>query len=128
MPTLRIRRGFALPLALLVMVVLTAGIAAGYTATSAEIVTNAAHRGDTRAFNVAQAGLETFLARRQESGFCTNSITGITNTRCLPDPTAATADSEYATIALNGGTAVVVSKLVRKYITDTLPAIYFIRS
>jgi Tfp pilus assembly protein PilX len=128
MPTLRVKRGFALPLALLVMVVLTAGIAAGYTATSAEVLTNAAHRGDTRAFNVAQAGLETFLARRQETGFCTSSISGITGVHCIADPTAATTDSEYATIALNGGTASIVSKLVRKFITDTLPAIYFIRS
>jgi type II secretory pathway component PulK len=61
--TERSRRGFALPMAMLVMVVLTAGIAAGYAATSAEVVSNAAHRGDTRAYNLAVAGLEQFLAR-----------------------------------------------------------------
>ena len=45
----RTRAGFALPMVLLVMVVLTAGIAAGFAATSSEIITNAAHRGDTLA-------------------------------------------------------------------------------
>jgi hypothetical protein len=119
MSTNRSKRGFALPMALMVMVVLTAGIAAGYAATSAETVTNAAHRGDTRAYNLAVAGLEQFLARRNEPGFCTN---------CLVDPTAAAADSEWTTVTLTGGYALVKSVLVRKHIDDTLPALFFIRS
>jgi hypothetical protein len=115
----RSKRGFALPMALLVMVVLTAGIAAGYAATSAEVVTNAAHRGDTRAYNLAVAGLEQFLARRNEAGFCSN---------CIADPTAAVADSEWTRVPLTGGYADVVSVRVRKHINDTLPALFFIRS
>jgi hypothetical protein len=115
----RSKEGFALPMALMVMLVLTAGVAAGYMATSAETVTNAAHRGDTRAYNLAVAGLEQFLARRNEAGFCTN---------CLADPTAAAADSEWTTVNLTGGYAIVKSVRVRRHISDTLPALYFIRS
>ena len=120
----RARRGFALPMALLVMVVLTAGITAGYAATSAEIISNNAHRGDTRAYNLAVAGLEQFIARRSE--FCPSSNTPA---YCISDPTASTQpDSEYVTIPLTGGYANVVSKRVRKFINDTLPALFFLRS
>lgn len=117
--TTRARRGFALPMALMVLVVLTAGITAGFAATSAETVTNQAHRGDTRAYNLAVAGLEQFLARRSEVGFCSN---------CLADPTAAVADSEWTRVPLTGGYADVKSVRVRKHITDTLPALFFIRA
>jgi len=130
MPKLQSRNGFALPMALIVMIVLTAGIAAGWSATSSEVVTNAAHRGDNRAYNLAEAGLEQFLARRNEAGFCTNSSTGgvISATACLADPAAANADSEWTRVSLTGGYADVKSILVRKYIGDTLPAIFFVRS
>jgi hypothetical protein len=116
---IRLKQGFALPMALMVMVVLTAGIAAGYAATSSEIVTNSAHRAETRAYNLAVAGLEQFLARRNEVGFCSN---------CLTDPTAAVADSEWTTVPFTRGYALVTSVRVRKHITDTLPALFFIRS
>jgi Tfp pilus assembly protein PilV len=116
---IRSKQGFALPMALMVMVVLTAGITAGYAATSSEIVSNAAHRGDTRAYNLAVAGLEQFLARRSEVGFCSN---------CLADPTAAVADSEWTTVQLSGGYAIVKSVRVRKHINDTMPALFFVRS
>ena len=115
----RERRGLAMPMALLVLVVLTAGVTAGFAATSSESVVNQAHRGDTRAYNLAVAGLEQFLARRNETGFCTN---------CLSDPAAATADSEWTRVTMTGGYADVKAVLVRKHIDDTLPAIYFIRS
>lgn len=114
-----VKSGFAMPMALLVMVVLTAGIAAGFAATSSEIVTNAAHRGDTRAYNLAVAGLEQFLARRSETGFCTN---------CLADPSAAAADSEWTRVSLPGGYADVKSVRVRKHVADTMPAVWFVRS
>ena len=116
---IRSKQGFALPMALMVMVVLTAGITAGYAATSSEIVSNAAHRGDTRAYNLAVAGLEQFLARRSEVGFCSN---------CLADPTAAVADSEWTTVQLSGGYAIVKSVRVRKHLNDTMPALFFVRS
>src|SRR3954470_13529443 len=105
----RSRRGFALPMSIMVMVVLTAGITAGYMATSSETVSNNAHRGDTRAYNLAVAGLDQFIARRREVGFCSN---------CLTDPTSATADSEWTTVPLTGGYAIVKSVRVRKHIAD----------
>jgi hypothetical protein len=130
MPKLNRRDGFALPMALLVMVVLTAGIAAGFAATSAEVVTNAAHRGDNRAYNLAEAGLEQFMANRKEGTYCTGSSTGgvVTANQCLVDPAATNADSEWVHITMTGGYADVKSVLVRKYGNDSIPAIFFIRS
>jgi hypothetical protein len=118
MRILRSRDGFAMPMAILVMVVLTAGIAAGYAATSAEVVTNAAHRGDTRAYNLAVAGLEQFLARRKETGFCA---------RCAVDPTLAGTPGDSAKVILNGGYAIVKSMLVRQA-TATTQALFLIYS
>ena len=117
--TARARRGFALPMALMVMIVLTAGISAGYMATSSEIMANNAHRGDTRAYNLAVAGMEQFIARRSEAGFCA---------QCNSDNTAATVSPESTTVSLTGGYAIVVSTRIRRNISDTLPAIWFIRS
>ena len=58
--TTRERRGFALPMAILVIAFLTVSIAAAYTATSSELTTNMAQRGESKAYMVAQAGLENF--------------------------------------------------------------------
>src|SRR6266446_5410626 len=99
MPKPNSRDGFALPMALLVMIVLTAGIAAGFSATSAEVVSNAAHRSDNRAYNMAEAGLEQFLNRRKEVGFCGSANSGGSSTNsvlanpaaCLVDPADALA-------------------------------------
>ena len=68
--SLRNRPGFALPMALLVMIVLTVGITAGFKSTSAEIVSNAAHRGDNKAYFLAQAGIEKYLSGRKMTGLC----------------------------------------------------------
>src|ERR1044071_5189221 len=106
------RAGFALPMALLVMIVLTAGITAGYQSTSAEIVSNAAHRGDNKAYNIAEAGLERYIATRSLTGLCAtgagmqSSTGGVVIADCLDDPTAANADSEWVTIGMTGGYAV----------------------
>ena len=120
------RGGFALPMALLVMMVLTAGIAAGFYATSAETITNAAERGENSAYNIAVAGLEQFLSLRNSSGFCTNSA--YSPESCLADPTAPAADSEWARMPANLGYADVKAVLVRKYVTDSQPALFFVRS
>jgi hypothetical protein len=121
--SVRARRGFAMPMAIMVMVVLTAGITAGYVSTSAETISNNAHRGDTRAYNLAVAGMEQFIARRSE--FCPSKALP---PYCLADPTAAVGDSEYVTVPLTGGYALVTSVKVRKHVNDTMPAIFFIRS
>jgi Tfp pilus assembly protein PilV len=138
MKRIKNRAGFALPMAMLVLVVLTAGITAGYQSTSAEIVSNAAHRGDNKAYNIAEAGLEKYLATRTLTGLCatgsgmhSSTTTGGVTTviaDCIDDPTAATADSEWTTISMTGGYADVKAVMVRPYLNDTLPALYFIRS
>jgi Tfp pilus assembly protein PilX len=129
------RDGFALPMALIVMIVLTAGIAAGFAATSAEITSNAAHRSDNRAYNMAEAGLETFLNERKTAGFCSlanssGASTGgvVSSGVCLADPADPLADSEWTRVQLTGGYANVTSVNVRNFISDALPALFFIRS
>jgi hypothetical protein len=118
-PRLDSRPGFALPMSILVIIVLTAGLAAGFSATNSEISTNAAQRAQSRAYTFAQAGLEQFMARRNQAGFCTG---------CVADPAAAAADSEYTRVTFSGGYADVVAVKVRPYIDQATPAIYFIRS
>lgn len=113
--TTRERRGFALPMAILVIAFLTVSIAAAYTATSSELTTNMAQRGESKAYMVAQAGLENFMARRNEVGFCANC--GI--------PPMATYES--TTVALPGGKAQVVAQRIR-VANNSRPAIYLLRS
>ena len=113
--TTRERRGFALPMAILVIAFLTVSIAAAYTATSSELTTNMAQRGESKAYMVAQAGLENFMARRNEVGFCANC--GI--------PPMATYES--TTVALPGGRAQVVAQRIR-VANNNRPAIYLLRS
>ena len=110
------RQGFALPMAILVIAFLTVTLAATYVATSSEMTTNIAQRGESRAFMLAQAGLENFMARRNENGFCAN---------CGFPPTV-TYESTTVT-GLPGGTAQVVAQRVR-VATNSRPAIYLLRS
>jgi hypothetical protein len=110
------RKGLAMPMTLLFIVVLSASLAAGLSSTTAEIVTNTATRGQARAYNYAQSGLEQFLVRRNENGWCTN---------CVLDPIVA--DSEWTRVSMPGGYADVIAVRVRPMIADTA-ALYFIRS
>jgi hypothetical protein len=116
MPRLRNRPAFALPMTILVIAVLTAAIAATYVSTTSELTTNAAQRGTERAYNLAETGLEEFMVRRSETGFCNH---------CASDPT--TADSEWTHIVLPGGYADVVSVRVRPMVGNNA-ALFFIRS
>jgi Tfp pilus assembly protein PilX len=116
--TPRERRGFALPMAILIIAFLTVTIAAAYTATSSELTTNLAQRGESRSYMVAQAGLENFMARRNENGFCANC-------NYPSDPPAAKYES--TTVAMPGGYAEVVAQQIRSA-TNTRPAIYLLRS
>lgn len=111
------RKGFALPMAILVMAILTAAISAGFAATSSEVVSNNAQRAQDRAYQLAEAGLQQFMVRRGEGGFCTG---------CATDPLEA--DSEYSRVSLTGGYADVVSYRVRPRLSDTVPAVFFVRS
>lgn len=117
MPRLQNRRGFALPMAILVIAILTAAVAAGFAATASESVVSNAQRAQERAYQLAEAGLQQFTVRRDEAGFCTG---------CVADP--AIADSEYTRVQLNGGYADIVAYRVRNRIAGLSPALYFIRS
>jgi hypothetical protein len=109
------REGFALPMVILVIAFLTVTIAAAYAATSSELTTNTAQRGESRAYMIAQAGLENFMARRNEAGFCAN---------CGAPPTTT---YESTTVLLPGGYAQVVAQQVRTA-NNSRPAIYLLRS
>jgi hypothetical protein len=110
------RKGFALPMSILVIAVLTAALAAAFSANNAEYTTNAAQRSENRAYNLAETGLEQFLVLRSSSGFCDH----------CGDPI--TADSEWTRVPLPGGYADVVAVKVKPAKDSLTPAIYFIRS
>ena len=114
------RQGFALPMVILIIAILTAALAAGFTATSAEIETNAAQRGTSRAFNIAQSGLEQFLVRRNEAGFCQ---------ACMADPTDSTNNGiDSARVTVSRGYVDVVATRVRPYVDPNNPALFFVRA
>jgi hypothetical protein len=105
-------------MAILIIAFLTVTIAAAYSATSSELTTNMAQRGESKAYMVAQAGLENFMARRNENGFCAN---------CNFPTDPPTAPYESTTVTLPGGYADVTATQVRTA-TNTRPAIYLLRA
>ncbi|HYC52376.1 MAG TPA: hypothetical protein VEB19_14790 [Gemmatimonadaceae bacterium] len=111
------RHGFALPLAVLVLALITAAVIAGYSTTSAEVVSNSSMRAQQRAYQLAEVGLQQFLLRRNEYGFCSH---------CVPDP--AVADSEWTRVSLSGGYADVVAIRIRGRFPDGTPALFLVRS
>ena len=60
----RNRRGFALPMAIFVIAILTVTVAASFIATGSERRIVDSQEAQSRAYNVAQAGLERYLADR----------------------------------------------------------------
>lgn len=111
------RRGFALPLALLALALVSAAMVASYSTTIAEIRVNSAMRAQNRAYHLAEAGLQEFYVRRTENNFCTS---------CVSDP--AQADSEWTRVSLDGGYADVVAVRVRPERSNSEPALFFVRS
>ena len=101
----RSRRGVALPMALLVLVVLTILLAAGFAALSSERRVHANDEAALDAFTLAETGLEVFIAKRDSFGFT------------AAPPTL----SESTRIALGGGYADVILKRIRN---DTLAGRY----
>ena len=118
------RAGFALPLVVIFLVILSFALAAGLAATAAEGGTTTAQRGQNRAYTIAEQGLQRFLISRDSlcrlNGFAT----------CLTDPAAVTAGQDSVQFALGGGYAVVVSRMMRPQqgTKDTIPAIFFVRA
>ena len=116
------REGFALPLAILALALITAAVAASSTSTRAEIVANQAVRAQDRAYQLAEAGLQQFVARRSEVGFCSNCVGN-------PETQQYRADStEYTRVSLTGGYADVVSVRVRPKVLGDSVALFFIHS
>src|SRR5258708_35044785 len=64
MPNNAERRGFAIPIALLVIAVLTIMVAGGFSLVSAERRSVADQKSQISAFRIAEQGLEIFLVRR----------------------------------------------------------------
>ena len=72
------RRGFAIPIAILVIAVLTIMIAGGFSLVSAERRSVADQKSQISAFRIAEQGLELFLVRRD------SLMAGSRNTCFLP--------------------------------------------
>ena len=109
------RRGFALPLAILVLAVLTVGLAASFASTGTEILTNNAQRSESRAYAIAENGLQEFIALRDQKQCA----------KCSYPPTAM---YESTTVYMPGGRAEVVAQRVMKNVGILRPAVYLIRS
>jgi Tfp pilus assembly protein PilX len=68
------RDGFALPLAIMVLALLSIGLVAGFAMSTSEQAATASQRAQARAYSYAQMGLEAFLTQRKE--FKTPPYTG----------------------------------------------------
>jgi Tfp pilus assembly protein PilX len=62
----RPREGFALPLAIMVLALLSIGLVAGFAMSTSEQAATASQRAQARAYSYAQSGLEAFLTQRKE--------------------------------------------------------------
>jgi hypothetical protein len=112
--TSRAREGFALPLAIMVLALLSIGLVAGFAMSTSEQAASASQRSQARAYSYAQMGLEAFLTQRKE--FRAN---------CAPSPTVGYSNVQAAECgfcrqcwllnATPGGSGTVNSNL------DTLP-------
>lgn len=125
MPSLKNKAGFALPLVVVFLLVMSFALAAGLAATAAETGTTTAQRGQNRAYTIAEQALQRFLISR-------DSLCGDTTTHasCLSDPSAATSGQDSVNLRIAGGKAIVVARLLRPQIgtKDTIPALFFVRA
>ncbi|MEO5739709.1 MAG: hypothetical protein ABIS29_03850, partial [Vicinamibacterales bacterium] len=115
-PVQSVRRdGFALPLAIVVLALLTMGLVAGFAMTSSELSTTMSQRAQARAYSYAQQGLEAFLVRRKEktgSTFCPHCWAVNKTSPPSGSSVAATLDTlptvrETTYVAFSNGAAVV---------------------
>jgi Tfp pilus assembly protein PilX len=61
------REGFALPLSIMVLALLTMGLVTGFAMSTSEQSSTMSQRAQARAYSYAQSGLELFLAKRKET-------------------------------------------------------------
>jgi hypothetical protein len=123
MPRLARRDGFALPIVILVIAVLTMAVSASLASSAGETGITSAQRGQARAYNNAQTGLELFLTKRDS--VCAARPAGYT---CMSDPSAPTPGTDSVRMKFTRGYALVVSRQIRPGLHDTLPALFFVRS
>lgn len=115
------RRGFAIPTAVLVIMVLTIMVAGGFSIVSAERRSVADQKSQISAFRIAEQGLEIYLISR-------DSLITAGVLQCNPTPCAhvpATKDS--ASISVLGGVANVSLTMIRPPINNQ-SGLYVIRS
>jgi hypothetical protein len=117
MRTLRNQRGFALPMTIMVIVVLTAALTSAFVATASETTTNVALRGQSRAFMVAQMGLERFLESPDELALCPKCDT------LRYTPAVDTFGKE-----IDGDSVYISVTRIRHQSSPTVPAVYFIQA
>ena len=109
-----------MPMAIFTIAVMTAALAAAYSNTTTEMTTNTAVRAQNRSYQIAEAGLEQFMALRGS-----RKSDGTAWCEHCADPV--TADSEWTRVSLVGGYADVIAVKVKPAIGNA-NAIYFIRS
>jgi len=108
----RRRTGAALPLTLFIIVILTTLSAGAFTMIGSERRVNDDRKAQLDAYLMARTGMERFIGSRAALGFTST-------------PPAAV---ESTTIALPGGYAEVVMRVVRPPVDTTIPGLYVIRS
>jgi hypothetical protein len=117
MRTLRNRHGFALPMTIMVIVVLTAALTSAFVATASETTTNTAMRGQNRAFMIAQMGLERFLENPDALALCP---------KC--DTLRTTAAVDIFGKQIDGDSVYITVTRIRHQSGPAIPAVYFIQA
>ena len=82
------RRGFALPMVVMLAAVLTAALAAAFTLSATENRTYTNDQAQLQAFSVAQSGLETFLQNAASYGFNATALSFPERQIATPEGTA----------------------------------------
>ena len=115
------RRGFAIPTAVLVIMVLTIMVAGGFSIVSAERRSVADQKSQISAFRIAEQGLEIYLVAR-------DSLITAGLLKCNPSPCQhVPAAKDSANIAVTGGTAQVSLTMIRPPINNQ-SGLYVVRS
>jgi len=112
------RRGFAIPTVLLVIVILTVVLAAGFTIISTERRTVDDQQAQVRALGIAQQGMDAYLRHPENPTFRPG------RTVHLPP-----ANYDTAWVPVNtSDTAIVIPRIMRKSTTTTVDTMYVISS
>jgi hypothetical protein len=94
------RRGFAIPIAVLVIAVLTIMVAGGFSLVSAERRSVSDQKSQISAFRIAEQGLEIFLVRRDSLLTAQYGANGYPHVPLAKDSTRVTVTGGYADVSL----------------------------